>query len=54
MMKTTSLIYLQHQTTLLCDIGLVGYIGDARHIAHTAAIIIVTQDPAQTSSSIEV
>ena len=54
MVKTTSLIDLQHQTALLGDVGLVGDIGDAGHIAHAAPVIIVIQDPAQSTASIEV
>ena len=43
--QTASLVHLEHEAALLVDRGLVGQVGDARHVAHAAPVISVAQPP---------
>ena len=43
--QTASLVHLEHEAALLVDRGLVGQVGDPRHVAHAAPVISVAQPP---------
>ena len=54
MMEAASLIHLQHEAALLIDRGLVGQVGDPRHVAHTAPVISIAQTPpAQSPANLQ-
>ena len=40
-----ALVHLQHQAALLVHVGLVGDVGDPRHVTHAAPVIRVAQPP---------
>ena len=43
--EAAPLIHLEHEAALLVHRGLVGQVGDPRHVAHAAPVISVAQPP---------
>lgn len=49
--EATSLVDLQHEAALLRVVRLVGHVGDGRHVAQAAPVIIVAQNSSSASSA---
>ena len=48
--EAASLVDLQHEAALLRVVRLVGHVGDGRHVAQAAPIVIVAQDSSSSAS----
>ena len=49
--EPTSLVDLQHEAALLGVVGLVGHVGDGRHVAQAAPVLVVAQNSSTTPST---
>ena len=45
MVEAAPLVHLEHEAALLVHGGLVGQVGDPRHVAHAAPVISIAQPP---------
>ena len=49
--EAASLIDLQHEAAVLRVVSLVGHVGDPRHVAQAATVIVVAQDASSATSA---